>query len=281
MQRYWQAANYLSAAQIYLQANPLVKESLKPGHIKPRLLGHWGTCPGLNLVYLHLNRLIKDTDANILFMAGPGHGAPAVLANIYLEGTYTQIYRDITQDEKGMQEFFRQFSSPGGIPSHVSADTPGSMHEGGELGYCLAHAAGAVFDNPDLIVTCIIGDGEAETGPLEGSWKSIRFLNPQRDGAVLPILHLNGYKIASATVMARMDREDLRSLLEGYGYTVHFAESDDPSVIHTLLAEIFDKAYEQIKDIQQHARDGEDYSQLRWPLIALRSPKGWTGPEQW
>ena len=201
MHRYWQAANYLSAAQIYLQSNPLVKNSLKADDIKPRLLGHWGTCPGLNIIYVHLNRLIKDTGANILFIAGPGHGAPAVLANVYLEGTYTQTYPAITQDEKGMELFFRQFSSPGGIPSHVSADTPGSMHEGGELGYCLAHATGAVFDNPDLIAACVIGDGEAETGPLEGSWKSIRFLNPQRDGAVLPILHLNGYKISSATVL--------------------------------------------------------------------------------
>ena len=281
MHRYWQAANYLAAAQIYLQSNPLVKSPLKPEDIKPRLLGHWGTCPGLNMIYVHLNRLIKDTGADILFIAGPGHGAPAVLANVYLEGTYSQIYPGITQDENGMQQFFRQFSSPGGVPSHVSADTPGSMHEGGELGYCLAHAAGAVFDNPDLIAACVIGDGEAETAPLEGSWKSIRFLNPQRDGAILPILHLNGYKIASATVLARLDNENLRLLLEGYGYTVYLIEGDDPLVIHPLLADTLDKAYEQIKNIQQLARNGKDYSHLLWPLIVLRTPKGWTGPVQW
>jgi xylulose-5-phosphate/fructose-6-phosphate phosphoketolase len=281
MQRYWQAANYLSAAQIYLQANPLLKESLKPEHIKPRLLGHWGTCPGLNIVYVHLNRLIQDTHANIIFIAGPGHGAPAVLANTYLEGTYSEIYSDISQDEKGMELFFRQFSSPGGVPSHVSADTPGSIHEGGELGYCLAHATGAVFDNPDLIVACVIGDGEAETGPLEGSWKSIKFLNPQRDGAVLPVLHLNGYKIASATVMARMEKEDLRYLLEGYGYTIHFVEGDDPIKVHALFADVLDEAYEQITAIQKQARSGQEYLHLRWPLIVLRTPKGWTGPKEW
>lgn len=279
--RYWQAANYLAAAQIYLQSNPLVKRPLKPEDIKPRLLGHWGTCPGLNMIYVHLNRLIKDTGADMLFIAGPGHGAPAVLANVYLEGTYSQVYPDITQDEKGMQQFLRQFSSPGGVPSHVSADTPGSMHEGGELGYCLAHAAGAVFDNPDLIAACVIGDGEAETGPLEGSWKSIRFLNPQRDGAILPILHLNGYKIGSATVLARLENEDLLLLLEGYGYTVYLIEGDDPLVIHSLLADTLDKAYEQIKNIQQLARNGKDYSHLQWPLIVLRTPKGWTGPVKW
>src|SRR5688572_6108770 len=281
MHRYWQATNYLAAAQIYLQNNPLVKRSLKPEDIKPRLLGHWGTCPGLNMIYVHLNRLIKDTDADILFIAGPGHGAPAVLANVYLEGTYSQIYPDITQDEKGMQQFFRQFSSPGGVPSHVSADTPGSMHEGGELGYCLAHAAGAVFDNPDLIAACVIGDGEAETAPLEGSWKSIKFLNPQRDGAVLPVLHLNGYKIASATVMARMDNEDLKSLLEGYGYTIHLIEGDDPAKVHSLLADVLDRAYEQIISIQKLARNGKEYLHLRWPLIVFRTPKGWTGPKEW
>ena len=279
--RYWQAANYLSAAQIYLQSNPLVKKPLKADDIKPRLLGHWGTCPGLNMIYTHLNRLIKDTGADILFIAGPGHGAPAVLANVYLEGTYTQVYPSVTQDEKGLQLFFRQFSSPGGIPSHVSADTPGSMHEGGELGYCLSHATGAVFDNPDLIAACVIGDGEAETGPLEGSWKSIRFLNPQRDGAVLPILHLNGYKISSAAVLARMSNEDLRSLLEGYGYTIHFVEGVDPLLVHPVLADTLDKAYEEIKNIQHLARDGKDHSKLRWPLIVLRTPKGWTGPDHW
>ncbi|MFC0772638.1 phosphoketolase family protein [Terrimonas alba] len=281
MQRYWQAANYLSAAQIYLQANPLLKEPLRPEHIKPRLLGHWGTCPGLNLIYVHLNRLIQDTNANILFIAGPGHGAPAVVANIYLEGTYSAIYPEVSQDEEGMAKLFRQFSSPGGIPSHVSADIPGSIHEGGELGYCLAHAAGAVFDNPDLIAACVVGDGEAETGPLEGSWKSIKFLNPQRDGAILPFLHLNGYKISSATVMARMKNEELQSLLEGYGYTVLFVEGDEPEKIHFSLAEALDKAYEQIISIQQEARNGKEYLHLRWPLIVLRTPKGWTGPVAW
>ncbi len=279
MQRYWQAANYLSAAQIYLQANPLLKEPLKPEHIKPRLLGHWGTCPGLNLIYVHLNRLIKDTNTNILFIAGPGHGAPAVLANVYLEGTYSEIYPDVSYDEDGIAKLVRQFSSPGGIPSHVSADTPGSIHEGGELGYCLAHATGAVFDNPDLIAACVIGDGEAETAPLEGSWKSIKFLNPQRDGAVLPILHLNGYKISSATVMARMKNEELRSLLEGYGYTVMFVEADKPDKIHLSLADALDQSYEQIIKIQKEARSGKEFLHLRWPLIVLRTPKGWTGPE--
>lgn len=281
MQRYWQAANYLSAAQIYLQDNPLLKESLRPEHIKPRLMGHWGTCPGLNLVYLHLNRLIQDTGASILFIAGPGHGAPAVLANLYLEGTYTEFFAPVTQDEKGMKLLFRQFSAPGGVPSHVSASTPGSIHEGGELGYCLMHAIGAVFDHPDLIVACVIGDGEAETGPLEASWKSIRFLNPERDGAVLPILHLNGYKISSATVMARMEEESLRSLLQGYGYTVHFVEGDDPMLMHEALAAVLDRSYEQIRKIQELARSGQDYQQLHWPLIVLRTPKGWTGPESW
>lgn len=279
--RYWQATNYLAAAQIYLQDNPLLKRPLKPEDIKPRLLGHWGTCPGLNLVYVHLNRLIQETEASILFIAGPGHGAPAVLANIYLEGTYSEIYPEVTQDEKGMKLLFRQFSSPGGIPSHVSADTPGSIHEGGELGYCLTHATGAVFDNPDLIAVCVIGDGEAEAGPLEGSWKSIRFLNPARDGAILPILHLNGYKIASPTVLARMDKEDIQSLLEGYGYSVRFVTGDDPALVHISLASALDEAFSQIKKIQHAARYDQKYLHLDWPLIVLQTPKGWTGPAQW
>jgi len=281
MHRYWQAANYLSVAQIYLQANALLKEPLKPEHIKPRLMGHWGTCPGLSLIYVHLNRLIQDTNATILFMAGPGHGAPAVLANIYLEGTYTEIYPAISQDEKGMELLCRRFSSPGGIPSHVTADTPGSIHEGGELGYCLAHATGAVFDNPDLIVACVIGDGEAETGPLEGSWKSIKFLNPARDGAVLPVLHLNEYKISSATVLGRMDNKELTSFAEGHGYATIFVEADDPLKVHSLLAEALNKAYEQITTIQKLARSNKKFLQLRWPLIVLRTPKGWTGPKEW
>jgi len=281
MHRYWQATNYLSGAQIYLRANALLKETLQADHIKPRLLGHWGTCPGINLIYTHLNRLIQDTDASVLFIAGPGHGAPAVLANVYLEGTYSEIYPEISQDEHGMEMLFRQFSSPGGISSHVSASTPGSIHEGGELGYCLAHATGAVFDNPDLIAVCVIGDGEAETGPLEGSWKSIRFLNPERDGAILPILHLNGYKISSATVLARMDEESVRSLLQGYGYTVYFVDGDDPMTVHKRLAEVLDKAYDTIKGIQHLARRGMGYLHLHWPLIVLRTPKGWTGPSEW
>lgn len=281
MQRYWQAANYLSAAQIYLRDNPLLKPPLKADHIKPRLLGHWGTCPGLNMVYVHLNRLIVETNANILFIAGPGHGAPAVVANTYLEGSYTETYPGVSQDEDGMCTLFRQFSSPGGIPSHVSADTPGSLHEGGELGYCLLHGAGAVFDNPDLIAACVIGDGEAETAPLEGSWKSTRFLNPQRDGAVLPILHLNGYKISSTTVMARMKNEELRSLLEGHGYDVYFVEGDEPEKIHRELAHTLDEAYLRIKNIQQLARSRQPYRHLRSPVIVLRTPKGWTAPAQW
>jgi xylulose-5-phosphate/fructose-6-phosphate phosphoketolase len=281
MQRYWQAANYMSAAQIYLQANALLKKPLSAAHIKPRLLGHWGTCPGLNMIYVHLNRLIQDTNATIVFIAGPGHGAPAILANVYLEGTYTEIYPTISQNEKGMELLFRQFSSPGGIPSHVSADTPGSIHEGGELGYCMAHAAGAVFDNPDLIVACVIGDGEAETGPLEGSWKSTRFLNPKRDGAILPILHLNGYKIASAAVMARMSNEDLTSLFEGHGYNALFVEGDDPAKVHYQLARALDNAYAQITSIQQKARNDNVDANIRWPMIVLRTPKGWTCPKQW
>jgi xylulose-5-phosphate/fructose-6-phosphate phosphoketolase len=281
MHRYWQAANYLAAAQIYLQDNPLLRRSLEADDIKPRLLGHWGTCPGLNLVYLHLNRLIQDTGANILFIAGPGHGAPAVLANIFLEGTLTSIYPEISQDETGTKLLFRKFSSPGGIPSHVSADTPGSIHEGGELGYCLAHATGAVFDNPDLIAACVIGDGEAETGPLEGSWKSIRFLNPARDGAILPILHLNGYKIASATVLARMENNNLRSLFEGYGYKLYFVEEEEPASVHATLARALNKAIKRINKIQYEARHSKNYSQSDWPLIILRTPKGWTGPKQW
>jgi xylulose-5-phosphate/fructose-6-phosphate phosphoketolase len=281
MHRYWQAANYLAAAQIYLQANPLLKKPLRQEDIKPRLLGHWGTCPGLNLLYVHLNRLIQETDADILFIAGPGHGAPAVLANLYLEGTYSEIYPEVPRNIKGLELLFRQFSSPGGIPSHVSANTPGSIHEGGELGYCLAHATGAVFDNPDLIAVCVIGDGEAETCPLEGSWKSINFLNPARDGAVLPILHLNGYKISSPTILSRAGKNKITSLLEGHGYSVHFAGGDKPLSVHSSLMSTLDEAYDRIKKIQQDARKGKKNPDLRWPLIVLETPKGWTGPRQW
>lgn len=281
LHRYWQAANYLAAAQIYLRANPLLREPLQPEHIKPRLMGHWGTCPGLNLVYAHLNRLISNTGADVLFIAGPGHGAPAVLANVYLEGTYGDVYPSFTADEKGMALLCKQFAAPGGIPTHVNAATPGAIHEGGELGYCLMHAAGAVFDNPNLLAVCVVGDGEAETAPLEGSWKYTRFLNPEKDGAVLPVLHLNGYKISSATVPARLNKKDLAALLEGYGYTVHFVEGDDPLTIHAPLAEAFDGAYAAISNIQAAARSGEEYLHLRWPLIVLDTPKGWTGPEKW
>jgi xylulose-5-phosphate/fructose-6-phosphate phosphoketolase len=279
--RYWKAANYLAAAQIYLKSNPLVEMPVTADDIKPRLLGHWGSCPGLNLIYVHLNRLIQDTNASILFIAGPGHGAPAVLANTYLEGTYSETYPEVTQNKKGMELLFRQFSSPGGIPSHVSAGTPGSIHEGGELGYCLAHAAGAVFDNPDLIAACVVGDGEAETGPLEGSWKSIQFLNPIRDGAILPILHLNGYKISSPSVLSRRNPQSLQSIFEGHGYTVHFVEGDDPIEVHRLLFNVMDKVYTEIRAIQSAARDGKEHSGMRWPLIVLRTPKGWTGPREW
>ena len=243
---YWNAANYLAVAQIYLQRNPLLKQQLKAEHIKPRLLGHWGTAPGLNLIYVHLNRLIRNTNAEVLYIAGPGHGAPAILANVFLEGSYSEFYPEIGNSEEGMTKFFKQFSTPHGIPSHVSPHTPGSIHEGGELGYSLAHAFGAVLDNPNLIAACVIGDGEAETGPLEGSWKSIDFLNPKTDGAVLPILHLNGYKIAGLTVLARHSNEQLTSLFKGYGYLPHFVEGDEPLLVHQQFAEVLDKLWKSI-----------------------------------
>src|SRR6185437_6922611 len=232
MHRYWQAANYLTVGQIYLRSNPLLREPLAPEHIKPRLLGHWGTSPGLSFVYVHLNRLIRERDASVIFLAGPGHGGPALLANVYLEGTYSEIYPHVSQDAAGLQRLCRQFSTPGGVPSHVSVPTPGSIHEGGELGYVLVHAYGAVFDNPDLLAVAVIGDGEAETAPLEGSWKSLKFLNPVRDGAVLPILHLNGYKISGPTVLGRTPDDEIRELLSGHGYDVHFVEGDDPMTMH-------------------------------------------------
>lgn len=278
---YWRATNFLAAGQIYLQENTLLKEPLKPEHIKPRLLGHWGTSPGLSLIYVHLNRLIKDTGAAILYVCGPGHGAPAIIANTYLEGTYSELFPSVSQDEKGIRKLCRQFSTPGGIPSHVSAHTPGSIHEGGELGYSLVHAFGAAFDNPDLIVACIVGDGEAETGPLEGSWKSIAFLNPKRDGAVLPILHLNGYKISGPTVLARMNDFDLESLFTGYGYEVFFVEGDDPMPVHKKMADTLDQVYLKIKRIQDQARESDTTFEPRWPMIILRTPKGWTGPKEW
>src|ERR1700680_2478682 len=246
MHRYWNAANYLTVGQIYLRANPLLKEPLRPEHIKPRLLGHWGTSPGLSFIYIHLNRLIQDHDVNMIYLAGPGHGGPAILANVYLEGTYSEIYPKISQDMGGINRFFRQFSTPGGVPSHVSVPTPGSIHEGGELGYVLVHAFGAAFDNPDLIVAAVVGDGEAETGPLEGSWKSIKFLNPVRDGEVLPILHLNGYKMFGPTVFVRDDDESIRRVISGHGYDVHFVEGDDPIQMHQVFAETLDTCYAKI-----------------------------------
>jgi len=280
MQRYWQAANYLTVAQIYLKDNPLLREPLNPSHIKPRLLGHWGTSPGLSLIYVHLNRLIRERDVDVIYLAGPGHGGPAVLANVYLEGTYSEVYPDVSQDVAGMRRLFRQFSTPGGVPSHVSVPTPGSIHEGGELGYVLAHAFGAAFDNPDLLVAAVVGDGEAETGPLEGSWKSISFLNPACDGAVLPILHLNGYKISGPTVLGRSSDEEVRSVLEGYGYAVHFVEGDDPAYVHQALAAALDRCYEEIRTIQYEARENGISGRPHWPVIVLRTPKGWSGPDE-
>lgn len=278
---YWQAANYLSAGQIYLQANPLLRRPLTAADIKPRLLGHWGTSPGLNLIYVHLNRLIKETSAAVLYVCGPGHGAPAIVAHTYLEGTYSETYPAVSQNEEGMLKLFRQFSTPGGIPSHVSAHTPGSIHEGGELGYSLTHAFGAAFDNPDLLVACVVGDGEAETGPLAASWNSVAFLNPKRDGAVLPILHLNGYKISGPTILARMEDDQLMSLFNGYGYEVYFVEGNYPKQVHYQLATTLDLIYKKIRNIQHVARTEKVLPKIKWPMIILRTPKGWTGPKEW
>jgi xylulose-5-phosphate/fructose-6-phosphate phosphoketolase len=276
---YWRAANYLSVGQIYLLDNPLLTEPLRLEHIKPRLLGHWGTTPGLNLVYAHVNRVIKERALDAIYVMGPGHGGPAVVANAYLEGTYSEVYSDITQDADGLRKLFRQFSFPGGIPSHVAPETPGSIHEGGELGYALVHAYGAAFDNPGLTVFCVVGDGEAETGPLAASWHSNKFVNPRRDGAVLPILHLNGYKIANPTVLARIPEEELTRLLEGYGHAPVFVTGDDPEAVHQAMAAALDSSLEQIARIQREARaDGQSASR-RWPMIVLRTPKGWTGPK--
>ncbi|HZU00494.1 MAG TPA: phosphoketolase family protein [Ktedonobacteraceae bacterium] len=280
MHKYWNAANYLTIGQIYLQDNPLLKEPLRPEHIKPRLLGHWGTSPGLSFIYVHLNRLIQDHDVDMIYLAGPGHGGPALLANVYLEGTYTEVYPEVTQDSEGMRRLFRQFSTPGGVPSHVSVPTPGSIHEGGELGYVLSHAFGAAFDNPDLIVAAVVGDGEAETAPLEGAWKSIRFLNPIHDGAVLPILHLNGYKISGPTVLAREKDETIEKLIEGHGYDVHFVEGDDPLEMHQAFARTLDICYEKIRSYQEDARTHGFTHRPNWPAIILRTPKGWTGPKE-
>ncbi|NGX57940.1 MAG: Xylulose-5-phosphate phosphoketolase [Chlamydiae bacterium] len=277
--RYFEAANYLSVGQIYLQENALLKEPLKPEHIKPRLLGHFGTSPGLNLIYIHLNHLINKYDANVIYVTGPGHGGPAIVSNVYMEGTYSEIYPDISQDSDGMRKLFRQFSTPGGIPSHVSPETPGSIHEGGELGYCLLHAYGAVFDNPDLIVACVVGDGEAETGPCEGSWKGNKFLNPERDGAVLPIFHLNGYKISGPTVLARVSDKELLDYFKGHGYEPHIVEGDDPQLVHQAFASTLDKCYHDIRSFQKEARTNGFKKRPIWPMIILRTPKGWTGPK--
>ncbi len=276
---YWRASNYLTVGQIYLMANPLLREPLRAEHIKPRLLGHWGTSPGQNFVYVHLNRLIREHDADIIYISGPGHGGPSVMSHTYLEGTYSEIYPRISEDSEGMRLLFRQFSSPGGVPSHAGPHVPGSINEGGELGYSLVHAFGAAFDNPDLIVACVIGDGEAETGPLEGGWKGVKFLNPARDGAVLPILHLNGYKISGPTVFGRDDDEDLRRLLEGHGYEVHFVEGDDPPKMHREFAVTLDKCYATIRAIQTDARAHGLQKRPTWPAIVLRTLKGWTGPK--
>jgi xylulose-5-phosphate/fructose-6-phosphate phosphoketolase len=278
---YWRAANYLTVGQIYLLDNPLLREPLRPEHVKPRLLGHWGTSPGLSLVYAHLNRVIRNWDLDAISITGPGHGGPALVANAYLEGTYTEHDPAISRDEAGLRQLFRQFSFPGGIPSHDSPERPGSIHEGGELGYSLAHAYGAAFDNPDLLVACVIGDGEAETGPLAASWHSNKFLDPSRDGAVLPILHLNGYKIANPTILARIPERELRALLDGYGYHVYEVEGNDPAAVHQQLAAVLDQVVEQIHGIQRAARTrrGTRRARAAWPMIILRTPKGWTGPK--
>ena len=287
MQRYWSAANYLCVGQIYLQDNPLLREPLTKAHIKPRLLGHWGTSAGQNFIYVHLNRLIRETNANIIYISGPGHGGPTLNACAYLEGTYTEVHPDIPQDIHGMRLLFRSFSTPGGIPSHCGPHTPNSMHEGGELGYSLVHAFGAAFDNPDLIVACVVGDGEAETCPLEGSWKGIKFLNPARDGAVLPILHLNGYKISGPTVTARTSDVELIAFYKGLGYAPEFVEGDDPEIVHQRLAAALDRSYAGILDIQKTFRTKDaqtntnnDQPRQPWPMIVLRTPKGWTCPKE-
>ena len=276
---YWRAANYLSVCQIYLCDNPLLREPLKLEHVKQLLLGHWGTTPGQNFVYAHLNRVIKQHDLNMIYISGPGHGAPAVVGNVYLEGTYSEVYPNISQDEAGLKKLFQQFSFPGGISSHVSPQTPGSIHEGGELGYSISHAFGAAFDNPDLVVACVVGDGEAETGPLATAWHSNKFLDPVTDGVVLPILNLNGYKISNPTVLARITHEELDQLLRGYGWTPYFVEGEEPEKMHQTMAATLDKVVEQIQKIQHDARIQGDATRPRWPMIVLRSLKGWTGPK--
>src|ERR1700676_3167016 len=279
MDAYWRAPNYLSGGQIYLYDNPLLKRPLTLADVKHMLLGHWGTTPGQNFIYVHLNRVIKKYDLDMIYVSGPGHGGPAVVSNTYLEGTYSEIYSNVSQDEAGLQKLFLQFSFPGGIPSHASPETPGSIHEGGELGYSLSHSFGAVFDNPELIVACVVGDGEAETGPLATAWHSNKFLNPATDGAVLPILHLNGYKIANPTLLGRMSGQELRNLFSGYGYDVFFVEGHEPEPMHQRMAEELEGAVARIKAIWRRAREHGDRSRPLWPMIVLRSPKGWTGPK--
>jgi xylulose-5-phosphate/fructose-6-phosphate phosphoketolase len=279
MDAYWRAANYLSVGQIYLKQNPFLDSPLTIDDIKPRLLGHFGTTPGLNFVYVHLNRLIRNTQASVLYLVGPGHGAPGIIANTYLEGTYTETYPNIERNKDGVKRLFRQFSWPYGVPSHDAPQVPGSIHEGGELGYSLLHAYGAAFDNPDLLVTCIVGDGEAETGSLATSWHSNKFLNPITDGAVLPILHLNGYKIANPTLLARIPQDELEALFHGYGYKPYFLEGEDPVTMHRQMAELLDTMYAEIRAIQQHARENNDATRPTWPMLVMRTPKGWTGPK--
>src|SRR3954469_12899964 len=279
MDRWWRTANYLSVGQIYLLDNPLLREPLTRDHVKPRLLGHWGTTPGLNFLYAHMNRAIRTHDLDAIFVTGPGHGGPGLVANTYLEGTYSEVYPGIGENAEGLRRLFRQFSFPGGIPSHVAPETPGSIHEGGELGYALVHAYGAAFDNPGLLVCCVVGDGEAETGPLAASWPSNKFLDPARDGTVLPILHLNGYKIANPTVLARIGDEELAALMRGYGYEPILVEGSEPAAVHQALAGSLDRCVDRIDEIQREARSASEAStRPAWPMIVLRTPKGWTGP---
>src|SRR5207302_6923429 len=280
MDAYWRAANYLSVGQIYLYDNPLLKRPLILADVKHMLLGHWGTTPGQNFIYVHLNRAIKKYDLDMIYISGPGHGGPAVVANTYLEGTYSEIYPDISPDEAGLRKLFVQFSFPGGIPSHASPECPGSIHEGGELGYSLSHAFGAVFDNPDLVVACVVGDGEAETGPLATAWHSNKFLDPCTDGVVLPILHLNGYKISNPTVLARIPHDELEALFRGYGYAPYFVEGDEPEPMHHLMAAALDNCLADIRKVQADARQNGFKRRPRWPMIVLRTPKGWTGPKE-
>src|SRR5438270_2006624 len=277
---WWRTANYLSVGQIYLLDNPLLREPLRPEHVKPRLLGHWGTTPGLNFIYAHMNRAIRTRGVSPLYVTGPGHGGPGLVASAYLDGTYSEVYPRIGGDAEGLRRLFRQFSFPGGIPSHVAPETPGSIHEGGELGYSLLHAYGAVLDNPDLLALCVVGDGEAETGPLAASWHSNKFMDPARDGVVLPVLHLNGYKIANPTVLARISRDELGALLEGYGYAPRFVEGSEPEAMHQQMAATLDEVLDEIAAIQHHARQAETPTRPRWPMIVLVTPKGWTGPKE-